>query len=302
MSTVILNSLSILLTLFLAIILKKFKILQQKDGSLISKLVVYITLPATILIGVNHTKLSSMFFILLFMGLFSNLLLVAVGKFLGRNQTVEERALYMFNLSGFNIGNFSIPFVSSFFPAAIPFLAMFDMGNSLMVTGGTQAIVESTSGKNKHGFVIKDVLAILFKNPPFVVYIVMFILSVFQLSIPDAWLIPIKPLASANTLLSIFTIGLFLQFKLPKGKFGLILKILLSRYMSAMILSAIVYFLLPFPSLVKEVLLLIFFCPMSFLHMLQATQFGNDEATTGLAISLSMFVSLIFMSAVVILF
>lgn len=301
MTTILLNALSIMLVLFLALLLKKIKILHQKDGALTSKMVVYLTLPATILIGVNHTKLSNIFFILMCMGLFSNLLLVFLGKFIGRKATVEERGLYMFDLSGYNIGNFSIPFVSSFFPAAIPFLAMFDMGNSLMVTGTTQAIVELSSGRKKHGFILQEIFGVLFRNPPFVVYIFMFILAIFGLSFPDEWLIPIRPLANANTLLSIFTIGLFMEFRLPKGKLKLVLKILTWRYLLAFILASLVYFFLPFPAIIKEILLLIFFCPMSFLHMIQAIELGNDKALAGLTISLSMFISLILMSIIVII-
>lgn len=301
MTTILLNALSIMLVLFLALLLKKIKILHQKDGALTSKMVVYLTLPATILIGVNHTKLSNIFFILMFMGLFSNLLLVFLGKFIGRKATVEECGLYMFDLSGYNIGNFSIPFISSFFPAAIPFLAMFDMGNSLMVTGTTQAIVELSSGRKKHGFILQEIFGVLFRNPPFVVYIFMFILAIFGLSFPDEWLIPIRPLANANTLLSIFTIGLFMEFRLPKGKLKLVLKILTWRYLLAFILASLVYFFLPFPAIIKEILLLIFFCPMSFLHMIQAIELGNDKALAGLTISLSMFISLILMSIIVII-
>lgn len=301
MTTILLNALSIMLVLFLALLLKKIGILHQKDGALTSRMVVYLTLPATILIGVNHTKLSNIFFILMFMGLFSNLLLVFLGKFIGRKATVEERGLYMFDLSGYNIGNFSIPFVSSFFPAAIPFLAMFDMGNSLMVTGTTQAIVELSSGRKKHGFILQEIFGVLFRNPPFVVYIFMFILAIFGLSFPDGWLIPIRPLANANTLLSIFTIGLFMEFRLPKGKLKLVIKILTWRYLLAFILASLVYFFLPFPAIIKEILLLIFFCPMSFLHMIQAIELGNDKALAGLTISLSMFISLILMSIIVII-
>ncbi|MCT1183499.1 AEC family transporter [Lactococcus lactis] len=301
MTTILLNALSIMLVLFLALLLKKIGILHQKDGALTSKMVVYLTLPATILIGVNHTKLSNIFFILMFMGLFSNLLLVFLGKLIGRKATVEERGLYMFDLSGYNIGNFSIPFVSSFFPAAIPFLAMFDMGNSLMVTGTTQAIVELSSGRKKHGFILQEIFGVLFRNPPFVVYIFIFILAIFGLSFPDGWLIPIRPLANANTLLSIFTIGLFMEFRLPKGKLKLVIKILTWRYLLAFILASLVYFFLPFPAIIKEILLLIFFCPMSFLHMIQAIELGNDKALAGLTISLSMFISLILMSIIVII-
>ena len=121
----------------------------------------------------------------------------------------------------------------------------------------------------------------------------MFILAIFGLSFPDEWLIPIRPLANANTLLSIFTIGLFMEFRLPKGKFKTCLK--------NIILASLVYFFLPFPAIIKEILLLIFFCPMSFLHMIQAIELGNDKALAGLTISLSMFISLILMSIIVII-
>lgn len=70
----------------------------------------------------------------------------------------------------------------------------------------------------------------------------MFILAIFGLSFPDEWLIPIRPLANANTLLSIFTIGLFMEFRLPKGKLKLVLKILTWRYLLAFILASLVYF------------------------------------------------------------
>lgn len=301
MTSVLLNALSILLILLLALLLKRVGIIRQKDGSLISNVVVYLTLPATILLGVNNTKLSATYFILMFMGIFSNVLLVFIAKFLARKRELTEQGLYMFDLSGYNIGNFSIPFVSSFFPAAIPFLAMFDMGNSLMVTGSTQAMVEGLAGRSKHGFLAREVFGRLFQNPPFVMYVLMFILAIFGLAIPEPWLTPIRPLANANTLLSVFTIGLFMEFKLPKGKLGLILRILASRYLLAVLFSLLVYFLTPFPHLVKQVLLLIFFCPMSFLQMLQATTFGNDRAVTGLAVSVSMFVSLVLMSLVIII-
>ncbi|GBG96416.1 AEC family transporter [Lactococcus termiticola] len=261
MSTVILNALSIFIVLALAMLLKQFRLVRSKDGLMTSKLVVYITLPATIIIGVNHSQLSATFFILMVMGLFSNLALIFIGKLLSSRRPAEEQALYMFNLSGFNIGNFSIPFVSSFFPVAIPFLAMFDMGNSLMVTGGSQALIEGLSGRKKSGFIPREVAGVLLRNPPFVAYIIMFLLALFGLALPDSWLTPLKPLSQANTLLSIFTIGLFMDFRLPDGKLGLILKTLASRYTAALVLSLLVYFLIPFPHLVKQVLLLIFFCP-----------------------------------------
>lgn len=301
MLTIFLNALGILFILSLAFFLKKVGFLQQKDGTLISKIVIYVTLPVAIIVGVNGTKISEMFFVLMFLGIISNLIMITLGSFFGRKENSEIRALYMFKLSGYNIGNFSIPFVSGIFPAAIPFLAMFDMGNSLMIGGTTEAIVETTVKRSKNGFILRDIALILLKAPPFVAYILMFLMALFGLAFPETWLIPLRPIGSANTFLSIFTIGLFMEFRLPKGKMNLVMKILVQRYLMAIIFGAIVYFALPFPDLVKKVLLLLVFCPMSFYHMIKATEFGNDKAITGLIVSLSMLISLILMSIIVII-
>ena len=51
---------------------------------------------------------------------------------------------YVFNLAGYNIGCFTLPFAQSFLgPFAVVATCMFDVGNSIMCTGGTYAL---TSG------------------------------------------------------------------------------------------------------------------------------------------------------------
>ncbi|MFC4651907.1 AEC family transporter [Lactococcus nasutitermitis] len=300
MTTILLNSLSFLITILAAFFLKKVGVLRQEDGQRVSKIIVFITLPATIIVGVNGFHVTLLTWLLLGMGIFCNVLLILAGFVVGRRKSVVERGFYMFNLGGYNLGNFTIPFVTSFFPAAIPVIAMFDMGNSFMVAGTTQAIVETTNRKQKHGFDLRDPLRILLKSPPFIVYIVMIVLAVFHLKLPAGALVPVHFLASGNSFLSLFMIGLFMQISLKKENLAVIGRVLLSRYLLAGILAVFVYFLLPFPHFVKLVLLLIFFCPISFLTTIQATQFGVDEGAAGFASSLSMFISLIVMSSIVI--
>ena len=96
-------------------------------------------------------------------------------------------------------------------------------------------------------------------------------------------------------------LGFLWNFVCQRENLKLVLKILTWRYLLAFILASLVYFFLPFPAIIKEILLLIFFCPMSFLHMIQAIELGNDKALAGLTISLSMFISLILMSIIVII-
>jgi predicted permease len=304
MLTIILNSLAFLLTILFAFGLKQLKILKQADGQIVSKIVIWVTLPATIIVGVNAFKLTGMVFVLMGMGIVCNLLLIGTGWLLGSRVdkvALPDCALYMFNTGGYNIGNFTIPFVTSFFPTAVPFCAMLDMGNSFMVSGATQAIVETAYNQKRQGFDLRDVLRVLLKSPPFDVYIVMFLMAVFHVAFPANILVPVHFLASANSFLSLFMIGLFMEIELKSDNIALIGKLLLTRYAGAAILALVVYFILPLPHFVKVVVLLILFCPISFLTTIQATQFGVDEGKAGLAGSLSMFISLILMSLIVIL-
>ncbi|MDR0199756.1 MAG: AEC family transporter [Streptococcaceae bacterium] len=300
MTTIVLNALALLVTILLAFAVKSWGILRQEDGQTVAKIVVWVTLPATLIVGVNGFHLSAEVFALLGLGVLCNVLAMGLGYVVSGRETSARRGLYLFNVGGYNIGNFTIPFVSSFFPVAIPFLAMFDMGNSLMVTGTTQGLVEGILGKRQQGLDFRVIGRILLKSPPFLTYMGMLVLAAVGVKLPSQVLVPVRFLASGNSFLSLFMIGLFMQFELRKLK--AVWGILLARYAGAAVLSALCYFLLPFPSFVREVLVLVLFCPISFLTTIQAVQFGADEGEAGLASSLSMLLSLLFMSGIVMLF
>ncbi|WP_054639100.1 AEC family transporter [Lactococcus fujiensis] len=301
MTKIIVNAVSFLLTILLAFFLKKVGVLKQTDGERVSKIVIFSTLPATIIIALNGFKITSMVWILMSLGLLFNVFLIFMGYLLGRKRNAIERGLYMFNIGGYNLGNFAIPFVASFFAQAIPFIAMFDMGNSFMVAGTTQAIVETSSKQQKNGFDLRDPLRILLKSPPFVVYVCMVILALIHVKVPDFIIEPLSFIAKGNSFLSLFMIGLFMQVSFKKSGLATIGRVLFFRYTFAFLLALTVYFLFPFSHLVKMVLILILFTPISFLTTIQATQFGVDEGQAGFVSSLSMIISLILMSLIVIL-
>ena len=55
--------------------------------------------------------------------------------FIGKSRT--EQSFMILNINGYNIGNFSLPFIS-FFLEGMPILAisLFDAGSAIMVMGG----------------------------------------------------------------------------------------------------------------------------------------------------------------------
>lgn len=86
--------------------------------------------------------------------------------------------------SGFNIGNFLLPFIQNIQPAFVPMISMFDIGNSIMLTGGTQAVVDTLVATNQR-FSFRNMLRQLLSSIPFKCYLIMFGLRYFQVSLPS---------------------------------------------------------------------------------------------------------------------
>ena len=58
-----------------------------------------------------------------------------------RHKPVADRAFLMLNCSGFNIGNFCFPVIQAFMgPSALVTASMFDIGNSVIVTAGSNVM------------------------------------------------------------------------------------------------------------------------------------------------------------------
>ncbi len=93
----------------------------------------------------------------------------------------------MMNLTAYNIGAFSMPFVQGFLgSSAVIATCMFDTGNAVIASGGSYAIVNSIVGsKDGSSFGIKDIALRLLKTPSFVVYVGAFLLAVLNFNMPE---------------------------------------------------------------------------------------------------------------------
>lgn len=116
MAMILIQSLSFLLVVLVAYLFKKTGILRSTDGTILQKIILNITLPATIIVGFNAVKVDVILFIMIGLGLLTNLVLVLIGSLFWRKKDPVDRAMMMFSQGGFNIGNFTIPFVQGFFP------------------------------------------------------------------------------------------------------------------------------------------------------------------------------------------
>lgn len=291
MRAVLLNSLGLFVIILIGYLTKRLNLLMKADGTTISKIVVNVTLPAAIIVNLQSLEVKNQLLLLIAAGLVLNLVMIIIGHFFSKKQEQVEREFLMYSVSGYNIGNFAIPFVQSFMPLAIPILSFFDIGNSVMLAGGSNVVIEGISGSNGQRPSAKMVLGRLGRSVPFLCYLIMLFFRMVKLDLPPAVFQIAQPIASANTFLSMFMIGLFLELRLPKKDLALVLRVLVNKYASG-ILLAVVFMLLPIPMMIKIVLCLVSVGPIPTFAVINSVAAGMRAEVVGFTSSLSFLVSL----------
>lgn len=291
MRAVLLNSLGLFVIILIGYLTKRLNLLMKADGTTISKIVVNVTLPAAIIVNLQSLEVKNQLLLLIAAGLVLNLVMIIIGHFFSKKQEQVEREFLMYSVSGYNIGNFAIPFVQSFMPLAIPILSFFDIGNSVMLAGGSNVVIEGISGSNGQRPSAKMVLGRLGRSVPFLCYLIMLFFRMVKLDLPPAVFQIAQPIASANTFLSMFMIGLFLELRLPKKDLALVLRVLVIKYASG-ILLAVVFMLLPIPMMIKIVLCLVSVGPSPTFAVINSVAAGMRAEVVGFTSSLSFLVSL----------
>lgn len=300
MKEILISAFSLLFIIFLGYLFKRFGIFSKADGNRLSQIILNLTLPAAIVVNLAQLNVSFNITALIAIAVFFTLVqLLFLRLFKGR-QSQRELSFSLYMGSGFNIGNFTLPFAQSFIPQAIPLISLFDIGNSIMLAGGTGLVVEALTGEN-YVFNLKAFLQKLGRSVPFMCYLVLLLLRTASIAIPEMLITVVAPIASANTFLSMFMIGLYLEFKLPHYAWLLVLKTLLLRYTIGLILVVIVYFT-PINHLMKLVLSILAVTPIPIFNVMNAVLSGSDEESVGFCSSLSFLISLPLMTALIFIY
>lgn len=300
MGTIFFNAMGLFGMIFLGFLLKKIGLLEKKDGSLLSKIILNVTLPAAIIMNLATTTIQKNALLLILVAIVLSLIQVLVAFFVGKKQDLVNRQFLMYCGSGYNIGNFAIPFSQSFFAAGIPLISIFDMGNSIMLAGGTTIFIEFLIGQRTR-FEPGRIILNLLKSPSFTCYLLMLVLGLSHITLPLEFIGLIAPIGNANTFLSMFMIGLFLEFRLPQKAKAAVLRILAIRYGLGIFFLLFFYFLPLLPA-VKIILCLLMVAPIPLFGVINSVLVGMEEEAVGFVSSVSFLISLPAMTAVLLLF
>ena len=301
MFDVLIKSLTFILIIVIGYTLKKVDVLKKSDANVVATIIMNITLPCALLTSANGIELDATILILIAIGIISNVVMMIIGYIASIKDDAKMKGAFMINTSGYNIGNFVLPFVQSFFPGmGVVYLCSFDIGNALMGLGMTYAVADHVASGENH-FDIKELFKKLFSSIPFDVYVLIFILAIFKLQIPSPILTIASTIGAGNSFLAMLMIGLMLEIKVSPLEAKNVFKILGLRMVGTIVVSLLTLFL-PIPLLAKEIMIMAYCAPLSTVSAVFTRKIGYQGDMSATANSLSILVSIVCMVVLLLLF
>lgn len=261
MADILLRAGSFISIIVLGYVLKKIGFFKDEDFTILSRITIRITLPATIVTSFAGKEIDPSMLSLSFMAICCGLIYVSIGYLINRKNGKEQQAFEMLNLPGYNIGTFVIPFAQSFLgsPGVIA-VSLFDTGNAVICLGGAFSL--ACMVKDGSGFSVKRILKALSKSVPFVFYITMLILNLCKVPIPQFVVSVAGTIGSANAFMAMLMIGVGFKLGGDKSQIKTIVKLLSIRYGIATILALLFYYCLPFALEVRQALVILVYSPI----------------------------------------
>ncbi len=245
----------------LGYVLKRIGFFKQEDFTILSRITIRITLPATIVTSFAGKEIDPSMLSLTFIAIACGMIYVAIGYLMNRKNSKEQQAFEMLNLPGYNIGTFVIPFAQSFLgPLGVIAVSLFDTGNAVICLGGAFSL--ACMVKDGSGFSLKRIGSALLKSVPFMFYIVMLTLNLIKFPIPDFAVSFAGTIGNANAFMAMLMIGVGFKLGGEKSQIKTIVKLLSIRYGLATVFSLLFYFVFPFPLEVRQALVILAYSPI----------------------------------------
>lgn len=293
MASVLMECFYFVLTIAVGFFLKRAGIFKKTDGDVLSKVIVYITLPCAVLSGANAVAISPLTLLLIGLAIACNLLLAGLGYLASGRKDPKTRAAYMINGAGYNVGSVALPFVQTFFPGAgVSYLCMFDAGNAVMGLGGIYSIAASVASGEKR-LDLKRLVGTLSRSVCFDTYMAIFILSLFHLELPAVVRGAASMMGKGNAFLTMLMVGIMLEVKIPRDEVRDVCVVLGLRVCVNLALGCLIYVFLPIPLLARKVLLIILACPPASVAVVFTKMCGYKKDMPAVVSSAALGVSLV---------
>ena len=278
----------------LGYLLRRFGVLRAEDFRVISTLVIKVTLPAAVIVNFNGKEIDISLLFVAVLSLSFGCLYMAVGYLLNRRGTREEKAFAIVNYSGYNIGNFTQPFVQSFLgPTGVIVASLFDVGNVVVALGASAAVAENLRCGNRLS--LKKLAVSMSRSVCFLTYLVMAALTFCGITLPPVLVQWVEIPASANVFLSMLMIGVGFSGVQSARQWKAIRRFLLGRYGIAVLLALVCWFVLPFDAEIRCVLVILVFAPLASANLPFTREMEGDVGLASAMSSVSILASIVCM-------
>ena len=282
---------------FVAIILlgytlRRTGVFGPETFGVLSKVVMKITLPAALIASAAGKPIDASMLILALLGLAGGLLYILAGWLLQIRGSRSEKAFYIQNVPGYNIGTFALPFTQSFLgPVGVLSTSIFDLGNAIICFGASFSIARAVKEGGRADF--RRILKTAVSSLPFLTHLTMVILNLCSLVPPGPILTLAEILGGGNACLAMLMIGVSMNISVDTKKLGTIVKILVTRYGIAALLALAYYYLLPFSLEIRQTMVILAFAPIGSTVPIFTAELGEDVGLSSTINSIAIVISIV---------
>ena len=295
MADILIRACFFLLMVVLGYVMKKAGVLSKEDGVAIARVVLNITLPCAILVSFRSFVFEWSYMAIPLISFAANWVMLGAGYLVSRRSGRDSRIFYMLELPAYNIGNFTLPFVSGILGATgVVATCLFDMGNAPMCLGLNFVMTALAIGADPGRGILRSVLSI-FRKPSFTVYFIMLVLSIFSLQLPDVIFDFASLISPANGPMAMVMIGLMLEFSSDRTKLKEVVNVNVIRLVLAAVIAVLFFCFTPFSYEVRKAVAITAFAPISSSSPAFVSELKGDIELVGFASTVSIVISLILM-------
>lgn len=278
--------------ILLGYLMRRAGVFKESDFTVLSKIVVKITLPAAIVSSFNGKEIDPAMLGLIFIGLGGGIIYMICGYLMNRKNGREQQAFGIINMSGYNVGNFTLPFVQSFLgPSGVIATSLFDTGNAFTCLGGAYSVASIVKGHGK--FSIMKIMKKLVRSVAFDCYIIMLVVTLFHIPVPSAVFSFAEIIGNANAFVAMLMIGIGFKLSGDMTQMKTIVKMLAVRYSVGALIALGCYYLLPLEFEMRLALVILAFSPIASAAPAFTGDLGGDTGLASAVNSISILCSIV---------
>ncbi len=165
-----------------------------------------------------------------------------------------------------------------FYPGGVPYLCMFDVGDSFYTLGTIYALAQvrlnQGNKSEKCNINLLYIIKSLFSSVPFVVYFTMTVLSFLNFHLPSVIVEIADFCGHGNGFLAMMMIGISLEINMSRDTFREVIHLLALRYAIGIVSAILIFCILPAPLVMRQILAAAVFSSSAAVSIIYSEKLG----------------------------